>query len=57
MIGNMRGWLFGNNWSCQRRYEVTTTRWDEEQEQAFCGEQVMWEEFMKWKEENSRKLK
>jgi len=35
--------------------EVTTTRWDEEQEQL-SAEQVMWEEFMKWKEENSKKI-
>jgi len=34
--------------------EVTAMRWDEEQEQL-STEQVMWEEFMKWKEENSEK--
>jgi len=35
--------------------EVTATRWDEEQEQL-SAEVVMWEEFMKWKEENSKKV-
>jgi len=35
--------------------EVTATRWDEEQERLTM-EQVMWEEFMKWKEENSEKV-
>jgi len=35
--------------------EVTATRWDEEQE-WLSVEKVMWEEFMKWKEENSKKV-
>jgi len=35
--------------------EVTVTRWDEEQEQL-SAEMVMWEEFMKWKGENSKKV-
>ena len=35
--------------------EVTTMRWDEEQERLSM-EMVMWEEFMKWKEENSKKV-
>ena len=35
--------------------EVTTTRWDEEQERL-STEMVMWEEFMKWKEVNSKKV-
>jgi len=35
--------------------EVTTTRWDEEQE-WLTTEKVMWEEFVKWKEENSKKV-
>jgi len=35
--------------------EVTATRWDEEQEWP-TAEQVMWEEFTKWKKENSEKV-
>jgi len=35
--------------------EVTETRWDEEEEQI-TAEKVMWEEFLKWKEENSKKV-
>jgi len=35
--------------------EVTATRWDEEQEQL-TAEKVMWEEFLKWKEEKSKKV-
>jgi len=35
--------------------EVTATRWDEEQE-WLTAEEVMWEEFVKWKEENSKKV-
>jgi len=35
--------------------EVTATRWDEEQERLTM-EKVMWEEFVKWKEENSKKV-
>jgi len=35
--------------------EVTATRWDEEQERL-SAEMVMWEEFMKWKEVNSKKV-
>jgi len=35
--------------------EVTKTRWDEEQEQI-TTEKVMWEEFLKWKEEKSKKV-
>jgi len=36
--------------------EVTETQCDEEQEQITM-EKVMWEEFLKWKEERVRKLK
>jgi len=35
--------------------EVTTTRWDEEQEQLTV-EKVMWEDFLKWKEGKSKKV-
>ena len=34
--------------------EVTEKQWDEEQEQI-TTEKVMWEEFLKWKEEKSKK--
>jgi len=49
----VEGWLDELEWS--EEDEVTATRWDEEQEQLIA-EKVMWEEFVKWKEEKSKKV-
>jgi len=55
-------WMIGNevdghldDLELSEEDEVTATRWDEEQE-WLTTEKVMWEEFIKWKEENSKKV-